>query len=310
MTTRRRAAGSARARAAAARRREHAERSGTLPALLRRSLATYFKALPAITVVTLAAQLPTQMLLGVIFERQGITSSFWQEQHRSLGDLVIGSLVLPALYAVLYRAARGKRLSDLPQTLRWAYGRGLFGWVWTWLGMFMTRFLVSFIVGVAMLPALAGAWGVSRAWPAIDQLIRAPEQLASVAASDPTALAPLLLAAPLLALPVALLLRYALAEPAVALERIDGFEALKRSQDLTTGVKWRILAGLVVLGLPYEAALLALPQAIASLGQVAAGAARACCLVLGALVGAFLFEVFLARGGKPSAEQPGDEPGT
>jgi hypothetical protein len=310
MSKRRRAAGPARARARApdprGRGREADARSASsFRGLLRRSLTTYAKALPAIAAVTLAAQLPTQIFLGVIFERRGITSSFWQEQYRSLGDLVIGSLILPAIYSILYQSTQGQRLADLPRTLRWAYGRGLFGWVWTWLGMFMTRFLVSFVVGAAMLPAMAGAWGVSRAWPEIGRLVAAPEQLASAAVSAPTALAPLLLAAPLLALPLVIFLRYALAEPAVALERVDGFEALKRSQELVSGagVKWRLLAGLVVLDLPYEAASMALPEIAAPLGQVAVGAAKACCLVLGVVLAAFLVEVFLAEGGEPRDER-------
>jgi hypothetical protein len=301
MSRRRRAAGRPRA---AARRRETGRRQETTSrGFVRSSLKICVRALPAAVVVTLAAQLPTQLLLGEVFGRRGITSAFWQEQYRSVADLAIGSLLLPALYAVFYRATLGERLAGLPRTIRWAYGGGAFKWIGTWLGMFMTRFLVSFVVGVAFLPALAGAWGVSRAWPAIGRVLAAPDRIASAIASAPATFAPMLLVVPLLVLPLAIWLRYALAEPAAALERIDGFEALKRSQELTSGARRHVLGGLVALYVPFQVAWFLLPEIAATAGPLAVGAMKACCLVLAAPFMAFLVEVFLAQGGAPRDER-------
>jgi hypothetical protein len=89
----------------------------------------------------------------------------------------------------------------------------------------------------------------------------------------------------------------------VALEGKDGFEALQRSRTLTSGAKWRILWGVILLGLPYEALAFTVPEAVASFGPMVVGAARACCLIVTAMAGAFLVEVYRAQGGEAIRER-------
>ena len=199
-------------------------------ALLLRSLRGYVRALPAIAVVGLAGAIPMQLVVTWLMVHQGIAGDLiWEWRYQGLADGILGCVISAALYLTIHRClVQGPpSLVGLPRVLGWAYRRA----VGVWLGMFMTRMMVSFVIALPALPLLGGLYLITRRWPEFSQVITHPGS----ASPNPATLLPFLILVPLLALPLFYYLRYALIEAVVSLERTDGFEALRRSQTLTDG---------------------------------------------------------------------------
>ncbi len=258
--------------------------------LIRRALGSYWRGLPRIAAVALAGALPMQLLVAWIIEAQEITDAFWQYQYQGLADLLLGTLIVTAVYTAIHDSIEGTSPKSCVQAIGQAYLKGLKAWT----GMFITRFMVSIVVGLVALPVLAGVWVVSQAFPQVAQQLAAAENPEAI---DVGALWPLVLVTPLFIPVLAIFLRYVLTEPLVALRRIDGFEALEASKALTKGVRLRVLAGMLVLTLPVDVIFLLVSTSTSLLGPWVAAVLTACTMVLAAISGTFLVHVFIEQGG-------------
>lgn len=257
--------------------------------LLWRSVSTYFRSLPVIAAVVLATALPAQLALAWLFVRLGLEQDpSWQGRYQGLADLTIGCLTIPATLIAILAALEGPRLGPLRALAR-AY-RAALG---VWVGTFVTRLMVSFIVLVAGgLPLLVGMAVVGWVWPDAPGLLDGAQALETASLGE---LWPLLLPLPLAAGGVVVFLWYALAEVVVALERVDGFAALERSRALTAGVRRQVLAGLLLLSGPVLAAELATYGAGARVGVWWGAALTSALLVASALPATFLVCLFVER---------------
>jgi hypothetical protein len=265
----------------------------TTTELLKRSLTSYARAFPSIALVGLAGGLPMQLLVVWLLLRQGIQDdAVWVMRYQGIADWILGSLIAAALYRTIHRSiAEGPpRASELTGRLGWAYRRAL----GVWLGMFLTRMMVSFAVMIPGLPILGGLYLLGQRWPLLFRLVSDP---GAVSELDPAMLLWLLAMVPLLALPMFFYLRYQLADTIVSLERTDGFEAMQRSKQLTTGAKWKLLWGVIVLGLPIELLWLLLSGLGDAIDPWAGALGNAIGMVLAALPGTFLVQVYLSQGG-------------
>jgi len=266
------------------------KRNITASLLLSRTLKTYVKVLPQITLVALAGSLPLQLFIAWLIEQQEGDSALMMMQYQGLGDWVFGSLIVAALYNTIYDAVIGADDKGLIATLISSYKRGLRAWV----GMFVTRMMVSIAVGVSAAPTLAAFWAIGKFWPDMPQVSLVEGNVPTEAWGK---LAPLILATPLLALPIMLYLWYVLTEIVVAVERIDGFSALQRSRELTRGIRWKILAGLAPLVIPLQILSFWLLGISEALGPWLSGLLTALTMVIIAIVGTFLAHVYVAQGG-------------
>jgi hypothetical protein len=208
----------------------------------------------------------------------------------AFSDWVFGSYIYAACYLTLYGCAEGRAPKSVLATLGWAYRRALR----LWPGMWLTRFMVSFVVGVASFPLLAGFGALQRYAPESAYIISDLDSLYDVDSAD---LLPLLLLIPLLIPPIFIYLRYMLAEVVVALGRTDGFDALQKSRALTEGFKKRLVVAVLVIGVPVE-----IVTGIATLVGQALGlygeAVFAAITMVGYSVSAALFvHFYLLRGG-------------
>ncbi len=274
-------------------RKERRSRSGpSTVELLRASLKTYVSALPAIATVALAGAIPLNLALTWLMERQGIAGDrLWELRYQGLADLILGSLIGPAVYLAIHRViARGPpRTAELPRVLGWAYKRA----VGVWIGMFLTRLMVSFAVMIPALPLLGGLYLINRRFPELSALATDP----AAAPIRPEMVLWLLLLVPLLVPPMYYYLRFILAEVVVSLERTDGFEAMQRSRALTRGVKWKVLLGLTALEVPIFLLGLALEAIGDGINPWAGALGTAASALLLALSGTFLVQVYLSQSG-------------
>lgn len=271
--------------------RRNVARARPVISLLRQTISSYWRILPSVAAVVLVGAVPSQMILAWIIQRQGVTSTFWHMQYQGAFEWVIGSLIVSALYVAIHELIRGDAPRGLGGVVPWAYRRG----VRAWPGMFMTRIMVSFVVGIASFPTLIGVWGVTRLWPELGRMLSSPEAMEHASPSD---FFPLLLVTPLLALPVAIYLRYALTEAVVSIERRDGFDALQRSKTLTRGARWRMLLCLLPLELPIQTLHFVVFGAAPELGPYVTALATSGIMVLGVLTGTLFIHIYIAQGGE------------
>lgn len=281
-------------------RRRAPRRERPVWSLLRKTLSSYWSSLPAFAAVVLVVAIPSQLVLAWILQRQGVESTFWHMQYQGAAEWVVGSLIVSSLYVTIHASIRNEAPQGLGSVVIWAYRRG----VRAWPGMFMTRLMVSFVVGVASLPALLGVWGVTQLWPGLGRLLSSPERLEQ---SSPIEFAPLLLVIPLFALPLAIYLRYALTEAVVSIERRDGFEALQRSRTLTHGVRWQMLLCLLPLEIPIQALQFGVLGAAPELGPYLTAMITTFIMVLAALTGTLLVHIYRKQGGDGSPRRDGPD---
>jgi hypothetical protein len=253
-------------------------------------VSTFVSSLPTLAAVVLATALPTQLLLAWIFIRLGAESNAGsQVLFQSFADLIVGSLTIPATYVAL-REAIERRSAPLLGRVGRAYRRA----VGVWVGMALTRLVAQFVVSVTgLLPMLGGYLVVRHLAPGLAGVIEDP--WAVIASASPRELALLAAVLPLGAGGVVTYLWYALAEPVVALERLDGFAALQRSKALTQGLRKRILAGMVLLGGPIVVGDSLLTGVGARHGVWLGAIVGSALLVAWVLPSSFLAHVFLAR---------------
>jgi hypothetical protein len=257
--------------------------------LLADAARLWVRALPVIVGVTLVGPLPLQLALSWILVRQGIWDQpLWRLQYQGIADWVVGSLLVAALYIAIADVAAGAERGGRCVGVGGAYRRALRAW----LGMFLTRMMVSVVVGVAALPALLGLWLAGRLSPGLAAALRDPASLADL---GPAGLAPLAIVVPFLVPAALVYLRYALVEPVVALERVDGFEALERSAGLTAGVRLPLARSLLPLVAALEVVGLAVSAAGDALGPWASALATAASGLVFCLAGCLLVVVHRAR---------------
>jgi hypothetical protein len=193
--------------------------------------------------VAVVGGLPVQLALAWwLGSRVDEVSAFWQRQYQYMVYLLWGPLMTPALLGTMWAVAQDKLPRPWSQAIRWAY---CLGWK-RWLGTFLTRLMVGFVLGLAALPLWGGLWLIGRRWPELAALVSAGDWGGLTWGG----LFPLLLLLPLALPMVVFYLRYALAEVVVTVEGIDGFEALQRSRELTRGRLWPLLLVLLPLVVP------------------------------------------------------------
>ncbi len=259
------------------------------------ALRLWVRALPRIIGVTVLGGLPIQLLLAWIFIHQGLEDdALWQMQYQGIADWVMGSLVIAALYQTIHGSLVGDAGLGWTSAISAAFRRGFHVWV----GMFVTRMIVSVVVGVAMFPVLGGLWVAGRLSPRLTQVMGSPENIMTFSAAE---LAPLLIIVPLLIPPFLVFLRYALVEPIVAIEGIDGFEALQRSKALTTGARWSLVKGLLPLVLPLEVLSFIVASVGSQLGPWGAALLTTTNMVLLSTTGCLLVVYYRIRGGDGGA---------
>jgi len=223
--------------------------------LLRKSLRMWWRGIAPIAVTVCLGTVPVQLLLAWALSSQGLEGdATWMMRYQGLVDLALGPLVLAAVLIsikqVLDEGGAGA-LSSALSSYRQAVG--------VWGGMFLTRIMVAFVLLVSLIPLLAGWLVVTHFSPAAARLLTEPAY--EVLVEQPADLWPLLFLLPLGVGAVLVYLWYALSEVVVAVERKDGFEALRRSRALSKGARRQILGVLILFGIP----LFALEQAVASL---------------------------------------------
>ena len=265
--------------------------------LIGRALKSYFSAFPLIALVGLAGAVPLQLAVTWLLHRQGIVGdTTWEWRYQGFADWLFGSLIAPALYFAVHRSILERDAATPPRggshlaSFGASYRRG----VSVWLGMFLTRMMVSFAIMIPALPLLGGLYLLNQRFPALGRMMTDPSAASSI---TPEMLIYALLLLPLLLLPLFFYLRYSLAECVVALERTDGFEALGRSRTLTDGAKWKLLLGMVLLDTPVLLVGLLLEGLAVEVSPWAGALATAVTMVLAALPGTFLVHVYLAQGG-------------
>ena len=275
--------------------RPRSETPGTLT-LARRALKSFFLAFPTLALVGLIGAVPLQLAVTWLMQRQGIVGdALWEWRYQGFADWIFGSLIAPALYFAIYRSIVEREAQETDRKGRLlmlgaSYRRG----VSVWLGMFLTRMKVSFAVMIPALPLLGGLALLNRRYPELGRLMTDPSSASSISGEMVLYLVLLL---PLLMLPLFFYLRYSLTECVVALERTDGFEALRRSRGLTDGVKTKLLVGMILLDTPVLIVSLILEAVAAGVSLWAGALATAVSMVLAALPGAFLVHVYIAKGG-------------
>lgn len=242
-------------------------KSPTVGGLLRESFASLRSVVGVGAFVIIAGALPIQLIVTAVFVERGLTGdSLLLLQVQSLIDWVFGSVIISAVYNTLsLRSERSEELS-LGQTVVRAYRKGLK----TWLGLFLTRGMVGFVVGIAALPVFLGLWLVGRLSPGLAALTSDPSAISGLGIGD---FLPLLLVVPFAIPGVIIFLRYLLADAVVSLEGIDGFLALQRSRTLMRGRARVVFLALLPLLVPLEA-----------LGMLTAASIS----VVGVWIGAFL----------------------
>jgi hypothetical protein len=259
--------------------------------LLRETFAALHSVLWPCSVVVVVGALPLQLTLTAVAVSRGFTDdSLLLLQAQALIDWVFGSVIISAVYATLAARLEGRQRQSIAALLRLAYRNGLR----TWIGLFLTRGMVGFVVGIASLPVLLGLWIAGRISPRLMALTADPSAVATLSLSE---LAALLIVIPFAIPALSVFVRYLLADAVVALEHVDGFEAMQRSRALMQGAGGAALLALLPLLLPLEILGLLTARSGDVVGPWGAAVFFVGMMVLNVVVEILLFQLFRQRGG-------------